>query len=691
MLLGSKNIKSQNWKNFSPNKKLYNREISWLKFNMRVLEEAFKKNPPLLERLNFLSISGSNLDEFYMVRVAGLKGQITSGIDVLSPDGLTAKQQLTQINKMAFELLKIQQECWAELKIELKKSEFYILDIGEISKVEKLSFCSFAKFSIFLSLTRKIDEGKVHALLPVPNQLKRFIRIKGKGNRYLSLENLISIFINQLFPDYKLEGQGVFRVIRDSDLEIEDEAEDLVRVFETALKRRKRGHVIRLEMNKYMPKNLKKMVIDVLNVDDEALVVVDGILGIEATNQLITNERPDLIFPTYTARYPERIRDFTGDIFAAIRSKDIIVHHPYESFDVVHMFLLQAARDPHVVAIKQTLYRAGPQSPIIKALIEAAELGKSVTALIELRARFEEEQNIKWARDMERAGVQVVYGFLEMKTHAKVTMVVRREERKLQSYVHFGTGNYHPIKAKIYTDLSFFTVDPTLAEETARFFNYVTGYVEPKGLKKLAISPIGVRKKLLDLIDVELNNANEGKPSGIWAKMNSLVDPIIIDKLYEASQAGVQIDLVVRGVCCLKPGQKGMSENIRVKSIVGRFLEHARISCFGNGYSLPSPDAKVFISSADWMQRNFDYRVETLVPIENPTVHKQVLNQIMVANLKDDTQSWFLKEDGNYAQIETKGVGFSAHKYFMTNPSLSGRGEAIKGDEPMKNLTIKSS
>ncbi|MGY8986771.1 MAG: RNA degradosome polyphosphate kinase [Sphingomonadales bacterium] len=716
MLLGSKNIKSQNWKNFSPNKKLYNREISWLKFNMRVLEEAFKKNHPLLERLNFLSISGSNLDEFYMVRVAGLKGQITSGIDVLSPDGLTAKQQLTQINKMAFELLKIQQECWAELKIELKKSEFYILDIGEISKVEKdwletyflsevfqvltpisidpahpFPFIPNLGFSIFLSLTRKIDEGKVHALLPVPNQLKRFIRIKGKGNRYLSLENLISIFINQLFPDYKLEGQGVFRVIRDSDLEIEDEAEDLVRVFETALKRRKRGHVIRLEMNKYMPKNLKKMVIDVLNVDDEALVVVDGILGIEATNQLITNERPDLIFPTYTARYPERIRDFTGDIFAAIRSKDIIVHHPYESFDVVHMFLLQAARDPHVVAIKQTLYRAGPQSPIIKALIEAAELGKSVTALIELRARFEEEQNIKWARDMERAGVQVVYGFLEMKTHAKVTMVVRREERKLQSYVHFGTGNYHPIKAKIYTDLSFFTVDPTLAEETARFFNYVTGYVEPKGLKKLAISPIGVRKKLLDLIDVELNNANEGKPSGIWAKMNSLVDPIIIDKLYEASQAGVQIDLVVRGVCCLKPGQKGMSENIRVKSIVGRFLEHARISCFGNGYSLPSPDAKVFISSADWMQRNFDYRVETLVPIENPTVHKQVLNQIMVANLKDDTQSWFLKEDGNYAQIETKGVGFSAHKYFMTNPSLSGRGEAIKGDEPMKNLTIKSS
>ena len=696
-------------KSLPANDKYINRELSWLKFNMRVLEEAENTKHPLLERVNFLSISGSNLDEFYMIRVAGIKGQVTSGLTLKSDDGLSPSQQLDVVNSEASELLNKQQTCWLALLDELANEGIHVLGVDDISASDRdwleeyflsdvfpvltpmaidpahpFPFIPNQGFTLILSLLRDGDKHPMQALIPIPHQVKRFIRLPGDGIRFLSLENLILLFMDMLFPNHTLEGHGQFRVLRDSDIEIEEEARDLMRQFESALRRRRRGSVIRLKINRAMPKHLQKMVIKEFDAKDDSVVLVDGILGIEDINQLIVKDREDLMFETYNPRYPERVKEFGGNVFEAIKDKDFIVHHPYESFDVVHNFLMQAASDPDVVAIKQTLYRAGSQSPIIKALIAAAESGKSVTALIELKARFDEEQNIKWARDLERAGVHVVYGFLDMKTHAKVSMVVRREDGNLRSYVHFGTGNYHPIKARIYTDLSFFTADPALGRDAAKLFNYVTGYVEPQSLEKIALSPGGLKNKVIALIDREIVNAQTGRPSGIWAKMNALVDTDVIDKLYEASAAGVTIDLVVRGVCCLKPQIKGLSENIHVKSIVGRFLEHARIYCFANGKALPSSQASVYIASADWMPRNFDYRVEDMVPIENETVHRQVLHQVMVANLKDTEQSWIMNGDGNYERCHVTENKFSAHEYFMTNPSLSGRGDALAEASPEK-------
>lgn len=693
----------------------FNRELSWLAFNWRVLEEAENPKVPLLERLRFLSISATNLDEFYTVRVAGLRELAMVGNTTPSMDGLTPAEQLSLIDLDARSLMGRQQLSLNQIKDELANEGIHILTRDETKKEDQkfledvflnqvfpvlspmavdpahpFPFIPNTGFALALELERTADKRRLRALLPVPNQIPRFIRLPGNDSeRFLPLEELLLLQITQLFPGYKIQGDCALRVLRDSDLEVEEEAEDLVREFEVALKRRRRGEVVRLQLSAGAPKGLRDMIMEELMVSHNEVVEVDGLIGKADLKELVLDSRPDLLWPPYTPRIPERVKDHHDDMFAAIRQKDMLLHHPYETFDMVVRFLKQAAADPDVVAIKQTLYRTSKRSPIVEALCEAAEDGKSVTALVELKARFDEAANIRQSRRLERAGAHVVYGFTQYKTHCKISTVVRREGDQLVTYTHYGTGNYHPITAKIYTDLSFFTCDAQLGRDATKVFNYLSGYVQPVGLENLAISPIGLKQSLLDNIAREIEFAKAGKPAVIWAKMNSLIEEDVINALYEASQAGVKISLVVRGICGVRPGIKGLSENIRVKSIVGRFLEHSRIVCFGNGSGLPSKNCAVFISSADWMGRNLNRRVETLVEIKNPTVKAQIVSQIMAANMADTAQSWVMGPDGKFtrAEVPEGEFAFNCHRFFMENPSLSGRGSAGAKDVPQLTHT----
>jgi polyphosphate kinase len=702
--------------------RFFNRELSWLEFNKRVLEESENKRNPLLERVRFLAISGSNLDEFYRVRVAGLHEQAVANIIEISPDGMTPKEQVQKVNAAVSAISERQQARWTTLKKELAAESIHVLSTRTLSAADKDWLEIYFTRRIFSALSavavdaahpfphvqsqelvlvldcQREDEGEprsMYALVVVPNGLDRFIRLPqtGAGHgkpavRFIAIEAVISLFAHTLLPGFKVKDAGLFRPLRNSEIEFQEKSEDLQKVLRQALVQRQLGEVIRVEMSASLPQSARALIISGLKAGRDDVVIVDGLFSLADISQLIVSDRPDLLYKPFEIRFPERIAEYDNDCFAAISAKDIIVHHPYESFDIVLQYLRQAASDPDVVAIKWTLYRTSRKSPIVEALREARQAGKSVTVMIEVTARFDELNNLEWAKQLEEVGVHVVYGLtqLDVKTHAKLGQVVRKENGELRTYCHIGTGNYHPATARIYTDLSYFTADPATGRDVSKIFNYVTTYSRPANLERMYISPHGIKARIIEEIHAEIAHAEAGRPVGIWMKLNALVDPDVIDALYEASLSGVPVDLVIRGICCLKPGVRGLSENIRAKSIIGRFLEHSRIYCFGAGHGLPSEEAHVYISSADMMPRNLERRVEAMTAITNPTVHEQILDQIMIANLKDNLQSWRVRSDGTSERFRLKPgeEPFCAHDYFMTNPSLSGRGGALKQTFPRR-------
>lgn len=701
-----------------------NRELSFLDFNYRVLAQAHDEALPLLERIRFLGISCSNLDEFFEIRVAGLKQRLELGSLGGGPDGMSVPEQLTAIHERAMAIVKDQYDLLHQLVFPALAARGVQFANGKTLTARQRTWLAdyFAKevepvltplgldparpfpriqnksqnFIVRLSGKDAFGRDAELAVVQVPRSLPRIIRLpqtdEAPGTiHFVFLSAVISTFIARLFNGMTVEGAWQFRVTRNSDLFVDDEEVDnLLRAIEGELAQRRYGAAVRLETSVDCPEDITNFLLRHFALTKDDLYQVNGPLNLNrlmAIYDLL--DRPDLKYMPFTPCIPKRVVA-KEDIFAVMRDADLLLHHPFESFAPVIDLLRQAGTDPDVLAIKQTLYRTSNDSPIVTALCEAADAGKSVTALVELKARFDEAANIRQSRRLERSGAHVVYGFTNYKTHAKISTVVRREGDNLVTYTHYGTGNYHPITARIYTDLSLFTCDPALGRDATKVFNYLSGYVQPEGLENLAISPITLKPRLLEMIAAEADHARAGRPAAIWAKLNSVIEPDIIDALYAASQAGVKIQLVIRGICGLRPGIAGLSENIRVKSIVGRFLEHSRIICFGNGHGLPSRKARVFISSADWMGRNLTRRVETLVEIRNDTVKAQIVSQIMAANLADEAQSWVLQPDGRYLRDLPEGRDdlFNCHRFFMENPSLSGRGSAGAKDVPKLAHTL---
>ncbi len=680
-----------------------NRDLSWIEFNKRVLDEAFNPELPLLDKVKFISIFFSNLDEFYMIRVSGIKDQIAAQVFDTTIDGLTPKEELRKIEQEVRPLVNSAINYWQEFLVPaLSEKNVSILNYGELSETEKSSLTDYFKREIFPVLTPlafdpgrpfpyisnlslslavlvKAPNGEKHfARVKVPSILPRLMRIddilepnKKKTNshcnyRFLWLGDLIKSNLDLLFPGMKALEAHRFRITRDTDIELqEDEADDLLEIIEENIRQRRFGSVVRLEVDKNMPQFMVDTLIDNLQITKEDIHVLDGPLGLSAVMKLYDLPLPELKEKPFHPVVPG-IFDDGEDIFSIVGKREILLHHPYHSFAPVIDFIKSASKDPDVLAIKQTLYRVGPNSPVVKALIEAAERGKQVAVLVELKARFDEENNIYWAKELEKVGVHVVYGLVGLKTHAKMTLVVRKEADKVRRYVHLGTGNYNPSTAKLYTDLSFFTSNDDICDDVSDIFNYLTGYSYQHEFKKLFVAPINISDKFLELIYRETEIAKNGGQGKIVMKLNSLVDPVMIAALYEASQNGVQIDLIVRGICCLIPGKPGISENIRVMSVVGRFLEHSRIYYFAN-----NGDEEIYLSSADLMPRNLYRRVEIAFPIEDANLKAFIINKILAVYLKDNIKARCLLSDGTYEFLKSDGKDkkVCAQEWLMSHAS----------------------